>query len=140
MPETIVIYFPKYVGPQCFDEPERYNWVPLEAKNVYSKILKGSRTQFPLRLAYAITTHKVQGDTLDSGVIALGKSEKSLGQTFVQISRFKKLTNFLIQPFSFERLLKIAKSESLPKRLLEEKVLNNKISDTLKKFTHLIRK
>ena len=33
----------------------------------------------PIRLAYAITTHKVRGDTLTSGVIDLGKSEKREG-------------------------------------------------------------
>ena len=100
--------------------------------------LAATRSQFPLRLAYAITTHKVQGDTLDKGVISLGKSEKSLGQTFVQISRFKKLTDFLVQPFPFDRLQKIAKSECLPGRRAEEKNLQQKFLETLDKFSHLL--
>jgi|688.fasta_scaffold2224670_1 hypothetical protein len=105
---------------------------------MFSKRLGGSRTQFPLRLAYAITTHKVQGDTLDAGVISLGKSEKSLGQTFVQISRFKKLDQFIVQPFPFDRLTKIAKSVCLPGRLEEEKILLNKFKTTLNKYKHLL--
>ena len=77
----------------------------------------------PIRLAYAITTHKVRGDTLTSGVIDLGKSEKSLGTTFVQLSRFKKLNQFLIRSFAFEE--KIAKSTLLvPKKEAETKLQN----------------
>jgi len=55
-------------------------------------------------LSYALTTHKVQGDTLELGFIDLGKTERNLGSTFVQLSRFKKLTQFLIKPFPFDRL------------------------------------
>ena len=80
----------------------------------------------------------MQGDTLDLGVICLGKGEKSLGQTFVQISRFKKLTHFLVEPFPFDRLQKIAKSTSLPPRMLEENKLKIKISNTLIKYAHLL--
>jgi hypothetical protein len=114
------------------------NWIPINARTMYSKRLTASRTQFPLRLAYAITTHKVQGDTLDAGVIALGKSERSLGQTFVQLSRFKKLNQFICQPFPFDRLTKIANSTCLPGRLEEEKRLLNKFNKTLLKYHHLL--
>ncbi len=138
MPETIIIYFSKYIGPQFFDQPDKYNWIPINARTMYSKRVSGTRTQYPLRLAYAITTHKVQGDTLDAGVICLGKSEKSLDQTFVQISRFKKLNQFLIQPFPFDRLQKIAKSNCLPGRIEEEKILKNKCINTLVRFAHLL--
>ncbi len=137
MPDTIIIYFSKYIGPQFFDETEKYNWIPINPRSMFSKRVSGTRTQFPLRLAYAITTHKVQGDTLDAGVICLGKSEKSLGQTFVQISRFKKLSQFLVQPFPYDRLKKIASSNSLPGRIAEEIILLNKKDKTLKKYAHL---
>jgi len=45
---------------------------------VYSKRSAGSRTQYNLRLAYAITTPKVQGETLESGVICFSKPKKVL--------------------------------------------------------------
>ncbi len=61
------------------------NTIGYQSTQGQPKKFSATRTQFPLRLAYAITTHKVQGDTLDSGVICLGKSEKSLCQTFVQV-------------------------------------------------------
>ena len=88
---------------------------------MFSKRISSTRQNYALRLSYAITTHKVQGDTLESGVISLGKSDRNLGTTFVQISRFKKLNQFLIEPFPFDRLEKIAKSECLPGRMAEEK-------------------
>ena len=124
MPETIIIYFEKYIGPQFFSEHEKKNWIPLTARSQFAKCINSTRKQFPLRLAYAITTHKTQGETLDKGIIDLGKSEKNLGTTFTQISRFRKLTDFLIKPFSFTRLQVIANSTVLSKRVLEEKRLN----------------
>lgn len=138
LPETIIIHFPKYDGPQFFHAENKHNWIPINAKNMYSKRTNSSRTQYPLRLAYAITTHKVQGETLLSGVVNLGESEKSLGQTFVQIFRFKKLSQFLIQPFAFDRLLKIAKSESLAPRLKEEKNLKTLFDKTVLDYAHLL--
>ncbi len=115
-----------------------FNWIPINARTMFSKRLNATRTQYPLRLAYAITTHKVQGDTLEEGVIALGKTERSLGQTFVQLSRFKRIDQFICQPFPFDRLTKIANSSCLPGRLEEEKSLLNKFNLTLLKYKYLL--
>ena len=106
---------------------------------MFSKRISSTRQNYALRLSYAITTHKVQGDTLESGVISLGKSERNLGTVFVQISRFKKLNQFLIEPFPFDRLQKIAKSECLPGRIAEEKKLNDLFKITKEKYNYLIK-
>jgi hypothetical protein len=50
----------------------------------YSPSVSGSRTQYPIRLAYASTIHKSQGQTMEKTVIDLGDTEKSLGLTFVE--------------------------------------------------------
>ena len=63
------------------------NWIPINPISLFCKNLNGSRTQFPLILAYALTRHKSQGQTIDKIVIDLGKSEQSLGLTFVALSR-----------------------------------------------------
>ena len=41
-------------GPEFFQEndPKR-NWIPINPLNIFSKALNMSRTQFPIRLAYA---------------------------------------------------------------------------------------
>lgn len=48
-------------------------------------------TQFPLRLAWAVTIHKSQGKTYDRAVIDLGSGAFAPGQTYVALSRLTSL-------------------------------------------------
>ena len=50
----------------------------------------------PIRLAYALTINKSQGQTLGKVVVDLGKNERSLGLAFVALSRVKNHRDFLI--------------------------------------------
>ena len=47
----------------------------------------GSFTQYPFRLAWAVTIHKSQGKTFDSVVIDIGRGTFVSGQTYVALSR-----------------------------------------------------
>ena len=47
----------------------------------------GSFSQYPLRLAWAVTIHKGQGKTFDKVIIDIGKGTFSHGQTYVALSR-----------------------------------------------------
>ena len=51
----------------------------------------GSFTQYPLRLAWAVTIHKSQGKTFDKVVIDIGRGTFAHGQVYVALSR---CTNF----------------------------------------------
>ena len=57
---------------------------------------------------------------MDKEVIDLGKTERNLWSTFVQLSRFKKINDFIVMPFPYSRLTKIALSVSLTPRKAEE--------------------
>jgi ATP-dependent DNA helicase PIF1 len=51
----------------------------------------GSFTQYPLRLAWAVTIHKSQGKTFDKVVVDIGRGAFAHGQVYVALSR---CTNF----------------------------------------------
>lgn len=62
------------------------------------------REQYPLRLAYALTTHKAQGLTLDSAVCHLDQVDE-YGQAYVAVSRVKNLNGLYLRgttPTSFK--------------------------------------
>lgn len=49
--------------------------------------------QYPLLLAYALTIHRAQGQTLSQGSLLLDKTVWEDGQAYVALSRFKNLDN-----------------------------------------------
>ena len=51
----------------------------------------GAFTQYPIRLAWAVTIHKSQGKTFDRVVIDIGRGAFAHGQVYVALSR---CTNF----------------------------------------------
>ncbi|TQL46595.1 PIF1-like helicase [Homoserinimonas aerilata] len=56
-------------------------------------------TQFPLRLAWAVTIHKSQGKTYERAVIDLGQRSFAPGQTYVALSRITALDGlYLTRP------------------------------------------
>jgi len=57
----------------------------------------GSFTQYPLKLAWAVTIHKSQGLTFENVVIDLGSGAFAHGQTYVALSRCIKLDGIILK-------------------------------------------
>ena len=86
MPKTLFIEYEHYTGSSFFhsDYP-RHKLIPISYLVSFNTLYYGSRISYHLRLVYAITIHKSQGQTMDKVVIDLGKNEQSLGTTFVAL-------------------------------------------------------
>ena len=61
----------------------------------------GAFTQYPIRLAWAVTIHKSQGKTFDRVVVDIGRGAFAHGQVYVALSRCTALAGItLIQPIA----------------------------------------
>ena len=85
-------------------EKYKYRYDP-ETKTL-SKDVVGEFEQFPLRLAWAVTVHKSQGQTYDAAIIDLGNRAFTAGQTYVALSRITSLDGlYLSRPLRPEDIM-----------------------------------
>jgi ATP-dependent exoDNAse (exonuclease V) alpha subunit len=76
-------------------EKIKYEYSP-ETKTISHDVV-AEFTQFPLRLAWAVTIHKAQGKTLDAAVIDLGSRAFAPGQSYVAFSRLTSLDGLYLK-------------------------------------------
>ena len=104
MPSLLLVKVDGYKGPAFPDCPAGVIPVFPDMRTFEFKGVSCSRTQFPLRLAYAISVHKSQGLTLTKAVMNLNRKEHCLGLSYVAVSRVTTLDGLLFEePFDFER-------------------------------------
>jgi ATP-dependent DNA helicase PIF1 len=76
-------------------ENKSYSWD--KQTNTITFAVKGTFTQYPIRLAWAITIHKSQGLTFEKVIIDIGRGAFAHGQLYVALSRCKTLTGIKLR-------------------------------------------
>ena len=126
-----IVYRPRQAPPELplyimvkFDNYFGFPFNNVDSKTVpICAVQRGSTTQIPLRLAWALTIHKSQGLTLEKATIDIGPT-KRIGLRFAAISCVKSLQGLRIMPpFSYDHYEKMKKGKQLEKRKVEERRL-----------------
>lgn len=87
-------------------------------------------TQFPVKLAYAFTIHKAQGQTYDKVIIDLNSHIFAPGQLYVALSRVKSLDGlFLTKPITYSDII----SDNSVFKFLNKIRMSNKEKNEVKK-------
>ena len=134
-----------YKGLSLFsdDDPDRKGWVPVHpyvakewsaSSNSATGYSEDTRTMLPLKLAWAWTTWKAQGQTISGKLVALlGPTEKEHGLTYTAFSRVTRFSNLGITGgLTFERFTsKIKNHAKVAPRRREETRLRNLSTDTI---------
>lgn len=104
-----------------------YKWNREEDK--IEKEVVGTFEQYPIRLAWAITIHKSQGQTFEKAIIDMDTGGFAFGQTYVALSRCTSLNGINLTRKILKRDIKV--SDSAVKYLTEKGV------DSLRKRDNL---
>ena len=87
-------------------EPEIWSNIVYQYDEKTNRVVEkelGTFTQYPLKLAWALTVHKSQGLTFNNVMIDFGRGAFSSGQTYVALSRCTSLEGLVLKSYLSER-------------------------------------
>lgn len=134
LPVAVIVKFDNYIGPSLSEKVLSLVAIAPVTVSTQSGNSIHDRQQLPLKLAWALTIYKSQGLTLPKTWVDIGKSEQTLGITYVGLNRVKQLSSLVVEPMTFDRLKSIKRSNTLKYRQQEEERLNQLFKITKKLF------
>ena len=138
LPLYVVVKFRGYSGGEWSSQERYIGCVPISPVDT-TRQDEGTqvRTQLPLRLCWAITMHKSQGQILDKAVIDLGPKEACTGLTFACLSRAKRLVDLMVEPMCFDRIGNLGNSWTMKAMLQDEVRLVELAQSTRVRYTDM---
>lgn len=106
LPKTVLVQFDDPTVGRSYKNDSGF--VGIQPVSVTYQANKGygniERVMLPLILSCAVTVHKLQGVTVDRGVVYLGKKLFAKGQAYVALSRVRSLSGLIVSELDQAKL------------------------------------